>query len=76
MVIESLINMIFFLLTNILNGLLGIGLLLLGYRIFSWYTQWSFREALNHEKNGITPGSIVIAAFFIALSLIIMAAAF
>ena len=67
-----------FILANLFNGLMGIGFLLLGYKLFSWITKWNFREVLDDEKgrNGISGGSVVIAAFFVSLAIIIAAAAF
>ena len=67
-----------FILANVINGILGIGLLILGYKAFSLITNWNFREVLDNEKNNnsLSGGAIVISAFFIALAIIIAAAAF
>lgn len=67
-----------FILANVINGILGVVLLILGYKVFSLITKWDFREVLDNEKNnsGASGGAVVISAFFIALAIIIAAAAF
>lgn len=63
-----------FLLTNILNGLIGIGMLLLGYKIFDWITpKWD-----NHEIFGngyVSNGAIVIGYFLLGLAIVIASTA-
>lgn len=63
-------NITSYLLTNVLNGLLGIALLIIGYKLFDWMTpKWEFYQVFNSEK--ITNGAFVICAFLIALAIII-----
>ncbi len=64
-----------FLLTNTLNGLLGIVLLLIGFFTFNLLTpKWSFTDVFNSK--GVSGGAIVVAAFLLGLSITIAAAGF
>lgn len=64
-----------FLLTNILNGLLAVALLLGGFKLFDFLTpKWDFGEAFNGSN--FTGGSIVVAAFLLGLALVISSASF
>lgn len=63
-----------FLLTNLLNGILGILLLIGGYKVFDWATpKWAFYE--NFQNHPVA-GAIVIGAFILGLSAVICSAAF
>ena len=61
-----------FLLANLTNGLIAVGILILGYRAFDEITGFQFKKVLTHEN--ITGGSIVVAAFLLGLSLVVAAA--
>ena len=64
-----------FLLTNFLNGILGIFLLILGYFIFDLITpKWDFTEVFREK--GISGGAIIVASFLLGLSIIIAATGF
>ena len=64
-----------FLLTNFLNGVMGIALLLIGFFIFNISTpNWDFTNAF--KEKGVSGGAIVVAAFLIGLSIIIAATGF
>lgn len=69
-------SMLLYLLTNLLNGLMGMGLLLLGYKVFDWITgnEWDFTKVFREK--GVSGGSIIVAAFIIGLSWIIGNATF
>jgi uncharacterized membrane protein YjfL (UPF0719 family) len=59
-----------FLLINLLNGFIGIILLIIGYKIFDFMTpRWDFSKIFSMNK--VTNGSVVIASFLIGLSIII-----
>ncbi|MCK4389551.1 MAG: DUF350 domain-containing protein [Desulfobacterales bacterium] len=67
-------NMWHFLLTNLLNGIIGILLLIAGYKLFDWATpKWDFYEAFTKHP---VAGSVVIGSFILGLSAIICSAAF
>lgn len=68
-------NIPLFLLTNFLNGVLGICLLLMGFFIFDKITpNWSFINVF--KEKGISGGSIIVSSFLIGLSIIIAATGF
>ena len=68
-------NISTFLLTNLLNGIMGIILLLLGFFIFNKFTpNWDFTDVF--KTKGISGGAIVVAAYLIGLSIIIAATGF
>lgn len=68
-------NVTTFLLTNLLNGLMGIGLLVLGYFVFDKMTpSLSFNEVFSTK--GLTGASIVVGAFLLGLALVISKATF
>jgi uncharacterized membrane protein YjfL (UPF0719 family) len=59
-----------FILVNLLNGLMAISLLLIGYTLFDILTpKWDFKDVF--EKGYISNGGLVIGAFLIGLSIII-----
>ena len=63
-----------YLLTNLLNGIIGILLLIAGYKIFDWLTpKWNFYDSFT--KNPVA-GSVVVGSFILGLSAIICSAAF
>lgn len=63
-----------YILTNLLNGVLGIILLIAGYKIFDWLTpKWDFIKAF---KNNNISGSIIISTFILGLAIVIASAAF
>ena len=67
-------NIWLFLLTNFLNGIIGIILLIGAYKLFDLVTpRWNFHEVFKSHPLG---GSIVISAFILGLSAIICSAAF
>ena len=64
-------NITAFLTANIINGLLGVALLVLGYKAFDLLTpKWDFHKAFNNNDT-VTNAGLVIAAFLIGLSLVI-----
>lgn len=64
-----------FLLTNLLNGILGGALLLLFYFLFDKMTpKWDFTEVFREK--GISGGAIIVAAFLLGLSIILSSATF
>ncbi len=62
-----------FLLTNALNGFVGILLLLIGFFVFDILTSqisgWHFGYLF--QQKGISGGAIVVAVFLLSLSIII-----
>lgn len=68
-------NMWIFLLTNLLNGLMAMGLLVLGLKILNYFTEARFKDVVWSEE-GVTGGSVVVAAFLLGLSYILGSAAF
>lgn len=68
-------NISTFLITNLVNGLIGILLLLFGFFIFNIITpKWNFTDVFREK--GISGGAIVVAAFLLGLSIIIAATGF
>lgn len=64
-----------FILTNGLNGLLAMGLLLVGYIVFNIITpDWNFAEVFSEK--GVSGGAIIVAAFLLGLSIVISSAAY
>lgn len=64
-----------FLITNLLNGLIGVVLLLGGYKIFDLITpKWNFQQVF--KEKGISGGAIIVSAFLIALAMVISSTAF
>lgn len=64
-----------FLLTNFLNGVIGILLLLTGYLVFDKLTpSIDFGEVFSTK--GLTGASIIVAAFLIGLALVVSKATF
>lgn len=62
-------NVKLFLLTNLLSGIMGIVLLIVGYKAFDLLTpRWNFYEIF--QKHPLS-GAIVISAFIVGLSAII-----
>jgi len=68
-------NIMGFLFTNLLNGILGIALLLAGYFLFDKMTpKWNFTEVFSEK--GVSGGALIVAAFLLVLSIILSSAAF
>ena len=57
---------------SIVYGLVGIVLLMVGYKIFEWITPFSVNDALSKDQNRAV--SIVVGAIFIGVALIVAAA--
>ncbi len=57
---------------SVVYGLVGILLLMIGYKIFEWITPFSVSDALSRDQNRAV--GIVVAAIFIAIGLVIHAA--
>lgn len=68
-------NMWFFLLTNLLNGLMAMGLLVIGIKVLNYFTEARFKDVV-WSKEGVTGGAVVVAAFVLGLSWILGSAAF
>lgn len=62
------------LILSVVYGLVGILLLMVGYKIFEWITPFSVEDALAKEKN-VAVG-IVVAGMFLAIGLVVGAAIF
>jgi putative membrane protein len=63
-----------FLLANVLNGLLGLVLLALGYKVFDLITpRWQFHEIFGNGH--ISNGGIVIGCFLLGLAIVIASTA-
>lgn len=64
-----------FLLANLINGIVALVLMLTGYKIFDWITPvWNFEEIF--KEKGVSGGAIIVAAFLLGLSLVLMGAVF
>ncbi len=57
---------------SIVYGLIGIALLMIGYKIFEWITPFSVNDALSKDQNRAV--GIVVGAIFIGVALIVAAA--
>ncbi|MBI3128692.1 MAG: DUF350 domain-containing protein [Candidatus Tectomicrobia bacterium] len=62
------------LLLSIVYGLIGILLLMAGYKVFEWITPFSVEDALSKDQNRAV--GIVVAGMFLAIGIIIAAAIF
>ena len=60
------------LILSIVYGLVGILLLMIGYKIFEWITPFSVNDALSKDQNRAV--GIVVGAIFIGVAIIIAAA--
>ena len=63
-----------YILTNLVNGILGIILLILGYKLFDISTP-KFKFVEMFKKDKVTNGSIIVGSFIIGLAIIIGLAA-
>jgi len=57
---------------SIVYGIVGILLLMIGYKIFEWITPFSVSDALSRDQNRAV--GIVVGAIFIAVGIIVAAA--
>ncbi len=57
---------------SIVYGLIGIALLMIGYKIFEWITPFSVNDALSKDQNRAV--GIVVGAIFIGVAFIVAAA--
>jgi len=57
---------------SIVYGVVGIALLMIGYKIFEWITPFSVNDALSKDQNRAV--GIVVGAIFISVALIVAAA--
>ena len=62
------------LILSIVYGLIGILLLMVGYKIFEWITPFSVEDALSKDQNRAV--GIVVAGMFLAIGIVIAAAIF
>lgn len=63
-----------YLFTNLMNGLMGIILLIGGYKIFDWLTpKWDFSHII---ENGNIAGAVIIASFIAGLAWVVSSATF
>lgn len=60
------------LLLSVIYGLVGILLLMIGYKIFEWITPFSVNDALSKDQNRAV--GIVVGAIFIGIAIIVAAA--
>jgi uncharacterized membrane protein YjfL (UPF0719 family) len=58
-------------LASVVFGLIGIGLAILGFKLFDWLTPGSFQEEVLQKNN--TAAAIVAGAFLIGVSMIVAA---
>lgn len=64
-----------YLITNLLNGLIGIILLILGYILFDKMTPgWDFNEIFNNPN--VSGAAIVVGVYLYSLALVISRAAY
>lgn len=67
-------SMTSFLLTNLLNGLLAIALLMLGYKVFDWLTpNWDTHEIFGNGY--VSNGGLVVGCFLLGLAIVIASTA-
>ena len=66
------VGLFFGLILSIVYGLVGILLLLIGYKIFEWITPFSVNDALSKDENRAV--GIVVGAIFIGIAIIVAAA--
>ncbi|MCY4382809.1 MAG: DUF350 domain-containing protein [Nitrospinae bacterium] len=57
---------------SIVYGLVGIALLMIGYKIFEWITPFSVNDALSKDQNRAV--GIVVGAIFLGVAVIVAAA--
>ncbi len=57
---------------SVVYGLVGILLLMIGYKIFEWITPFSVNDALSKDQNRAV--CIVVGAIFIGVAIIVAAA--
>ncbi len=57
---------------SVVYGLVGILLLMIGYKIFEWITPFSVNDALSKDQNRAV--GIVVGAIFIGIAIIVAAA--
>lgn len=63
-----------YLFTNLMNGIMGIILLIGGYKIFDWLTpKWDFSHII---ENANLAGAIIIASFIAGLAWVVSSATF
>ena len=62
------------LILSVVYGLIGILLLMVGYKIFEWITPFSVEDALSKDQNRAV--GIVVAGMFLAIGIVIAAAIF
>lgn len=76
MIARNLFDMTNFLTTNFLNGILGILLMAIAFKLFDKYVfcYWDFKDAF--EKDKVTNGGIVVAVLIFSLAYIISVAIF
>lgn len=60
------------LILSIVYGLVGILLLMIGYKVFEWLTPFSVNDALSKDQNRAV--GIVVGAIFIGVAIIVAAA--
>jgi len=60
------------LLLSVVYGLVGILLLMIGYKMFEWITPFSVNDALSKDQNRAV--GIVVGAIFIGIAIIVAAA--
>ena len=64
-----------FLLANLLNGIMAMAMLLIGFFVFNILTpNWDFTGVF--KTKGISGGAVVVAAFLLGMSIVIAAAGF
>lgn len=64
-----------YLITNLVNGIMAMALLLAGFFIFNLLTpKWDFEEVFRAK--GISGGAVIVAAFLLGMSIVIAAGCF
>lgn len=67
-------SMVNFLVTNLLNGLMAIALLMAGYKVFDWLTpKWDTHEIFG--QGYVSNGGLVVGAFLLGLAIVIASTA-
>jgi uncharacterized membrane protein YjfL (UPF0719 family) len=62
------------LILSVVYGLVGVLLLMVGYKIFEWMTPFSVEDALSKDQNRAV--GIVVAGMFLAIGIVVAAAIF
>ena len=59
------------LIDTVVFGVVGIGLVILGYKVFGWSVPWNLNKEIEHDHN--MAAAVVLAAMFLGVSIIVAA---